>query len=191
MGDGTLCKNDKNARVKVSMTNKEYLNHLNSELNNICTEVRLEQSGEDVREDLIQRRGSAGECKDVFVLRTRVNPELNDYREWYSSGKKVWDENLQLTPTTLKHWYCGDGNLATHNKTPYVRLAITNEWRNTDKVSSYFTNVGLPEPRFETRHYDETTVCSCEFTIEQSQELFEYMGEAPPGFEYKWPNQNV
>ena len=51
-------------------------------------------------------QGSAG-----AYLKSRVSEELTEMRKkWYPNGKKSVPLDLILTPTTVLHWYLGDGN---------------------------------------------------------------------------------
>lgn len=66
---------------------------------------------------------------------------------------------------------------------------MSNEFEHTDKIDVIFGNVGLPSPNnyvmYERK--DGSIDCTAHFTVDQSEELWDYMGEPVPGFEYKWP----
>jgi len=63
---------------------------------------------------------------------------------------------------------------------------MANEVNNTDKVNQLFENAGLLSPS----NYDiSENNCIAEFTVDQSKELWQYMGEPLPDFEYKWPEE--
>ena len=38
---------------------------------------------------------------------------------------------------------------------------------------------------------DSRRGCNARWTVDESKELFDYMGDPLPGFEYKWPNYNL
>ena len=45
-----------------------------------------------------------------YKFRTRALPVLLPYRDlWYPQGKKIVPSNLELTSTTMAHWFCDDG----------------------------------------------------------------------------------
>jgi len=98
----------------------------------------------------------------------------------------VWPEKIELTPTVLKHWYCGDGNWNNGSCNNSIQISMANEKENTDKITQMFINVGLPAP---SNYNISGKRCAAQFTVEQSKELWEYMGEPLPDFEYKWPEQ--
>jgi hypothetical protein len=125
----------------------------------------------------------------MYRWRSRNLPELHQYADWYSSGEKVWPADIDLTPTTLKHWYCGDGTYDNHNTSNHIKIAMSNEVDNTDKVEQLFENAGLPAPSNWdiNKRPPGGRICNARFTVDQSYELWEYMGEPLPDFAYKWP----
>jgi len=68
---------------------------------------------------------------------------------------------------------------------------MSNEIENTNKVSEYFSNIGLPKPSNYSisKRNSVTKNCNAVWTVEDSQKLFDYMGEPLPDFEYKWPEE--
>lgn len=47
---------------------------------------------------------------DAHVLYTPAYIELQvERRRWYPNGKKIVPRDIVLTPTSLAHWFCGDG----------------------------------------------------------------------------------
>jgi len=68
---------------------------------------------------------------------------------------------------------------------------MANEIENTEKVGQMFENVGLPSPSNYniSERKDGSETCNAQFTVDQSKELWEYMGEPLPDFEYKWPRR--
>jgi hypothetical protein len=119
----------------------------------------------------------------VYHWQTRNHPDFSTFRDWYGSGAKVFPEDIRLTPTVLKHWYVCDGNLAKSESYPYIRIGISNEKDNKEKIEGYFENAGLPRPQWYTKG---ETGHQLSFTVEESLEIFDYIGGPLPGFEYKW-----
>jgi len=173
-------KSDGNPSMKVEMKNREYLKHLSNELGFLSTGVISKAS------------------ETTFSIRTVCHPELSEYSGWYSSGEKVFPEDIELTPTVLKHWYVCDGskNIGNASANPRVILYIANEYENIDKIDSYFEHSNIPTPsnyvvRERGRHYNNEThiSCSAQFTVKDSKKIWEYMGEPPSGFSRKWPRK--
>lgn len=179
MGDAWAEGSDQKARVRIESVTKEYLEHLSKELP-ISRGVSLRRTAEEMAE---LTGSNVDNTRDVYKLDTISHPELGRYRSWYQSGEKVWPDDIQLTPITLKHWYCGDGHYNNAGSNRHIQLAMSNEMENTDKVSRIFDRAD-----FTTSNYNvQDTVCDLTFTVDETERLFEYMGEPLPGFEYKWP----
>lgn len=165
MSDGWIKKRT-NASFSVAMTNKKFLKWLKKELGFLSTDIRVKKTQEPNRDKL-------------YVLSTISHPELNRYRDWYVEGDKTWSLPPKgLTPTRMKMLYVGDGNKYTHNKgRDYIRIGASNQLEYKDETLKLFESLGL-EPRWSTHNIV--------FSVEDSEKLWDYMGEAPPGFEYKW-----
>jgi hypothetical protein len=184
MGDGCIVKRNTSPYMKVEMTTKSYLNYLDDTFGVLGTGVKFSKSAKtsakNAKESGFVPNANAENFNDVYRWSTRSHPELQQYAEWYSSGEKIFPENIELTPTVLKHWYVCDGNYNTHNLQESISIGVCNELSNIDKINKYFSNVGLPEPSF-------VTYKSIGFTKQKTHTLFEYMGKPITGFEYKFP----
>lgn len=192
MGDGYINRRDKNPWLHVNMTNERYLQELDGIFGPVSSGVSLsksaEQSASDSRKYGVDSSASEENYSNLYTWYTIHHPDLKQFSEWYSSGKKVWPENITLTPTVLKHWYVCDGNWHNTRSHNYMRISMSNEAGNWEKVNSYFSDAGLPTPS----NYDTySDVVNAEFTVEESKQLWRYMGEPPPGFEHKWPDQQI
>lgn len=189
MGDGCIDSAGKNPLLYCKMITLEYLEYLKKEFGIMMQEVKLYKTGIDIAE-IQERRGinfPKENYNDQYYIRTVSHPELHTYREWYNSGKKVWPDDIELTPTVLKHWYCGDGS---YDKTVgRIEISLANEIDNLEKVENYFIQMGLPLPRWSIndRNMFDGISCKAVWTVEDSKILWDYMGEPLPGFEYKWP----
>jgi hypothetical protein len=172
MSDGSIERGSKNPTLSFGMTNEEYLNYLDSVFGVIGTGVKKR----DVDND---------NWNQLYWWNTRRHPDLSQYEDWYHSGEKVWPPDVELTPTVLKHLYVGDGSWANKNGSNHIRIAMLNESDNTDKVDDMFERAGLPAPM---NYSKSDTHCTAIWSVEQSKELWEYMGDPLPGFEDKWPN---
>ncbi|AGM11502.1 homing endonuclease with LAGLIDADG motif [Halogranum tailed virus 1] len=168
MGDGSINRGDKNPYLQVEMITEPYMKYL-------CEIFDKLGRGYSISKE------SNGNHKKKFQFTTRNNPNLKEYSDWYSTGKKVWPSDIHLTPTVLTHWYVGDGHFNESNATPFIEISMANEIDNRDKVCDMFRRVDLPEPTFN--------YSSARWSVNESKELFEYMNDPLPGFEYKFPSQ--
>lgn len=171
MGDGTVVRGT-NPSIRAHMTNKEYLEFLDNIFGVLGCGIRLHEEH------------SNKDWSNTYTWQTRAHPYLSKYEDWYSSGRKVWPEDIELTPLVLKHWYAGDGCLEVRGNSVRASIALTNEMGNGDKVIGMFNSAGVVEPNW----YENGTMASIRWTVEDTYELFKYMGEPLPGFESKWPN---
>ena len=104
----------------------------------------------------------------------------------------MWPEDIELTPTVLKHWYVGDGHCDNSSSHNHIQISVSNEVKNTEKVFKYFSNVGLPQPsnhHISEQIKSENKKCDIVWGVEESYELWDYMGEPLPDFNYKWPEE--
>ena len=164
MSDGNANKGSTTS-IEVSMANKKFIYWLHNELGDLSTGVK--------------HRTFNDERSDHYRLRTRSLAKLDEYRQWYSTGKKVWPDDIVLYPETLKMLYVGDGTRATFSSgSSFLKICLKNEHKNKSKINSMFEEIGVT-PRWHGY--------SIEFTKSESNYLWEYMGSPPPGFEYKWP----
>jgi len=193
MGDGCIHTGSKNPYLLVKMISPNYLEYVADKFGVLGSDVSLKhteaESARRNRDSGFSPNAKAENYSDKYKWQSICHPELQEFADWYSSGEKVWPDDIELTPTVLKHWYCGDGywnNSGTNNR---IKIAMANEIDNTDKVDQMFRNIGLPVPSNYaiSERNNGSKKCDAEFTVEQSKELWEYMGEPLPDFEYKWP----
>jgi len=156
----------KTAKIQVDMITEEFITWLKEQMGDVCG-------------DIYQREPNNKKHKTQYRLSTRCLEEFVQYREWYSSGEKVWPEDIKLTPLTLKMLFVGDGTAAkTHSGSKFIKICLKKERENKEKIEKMFERVG-----FEVKWHGY----SIRFTVQESRDIWEYMGSPPPGFEYKWP----
>lgn len=183
MGDGCCTTVSKNPLVVVGMASPNYLKYVNEQFPVLGYDVILSTTADesaDINErykDNVHRE----EYSDIYEWRTKANPYFHKFQDWYESGKKVFPDDIKLTPTVLKHWYCGDGSTQKIGNYYKASISTVKERSNVVKIEDYFKMVGLPEPDWWTEH-------EMHWEKEHSREIFEYMGDPLPDFEYKWPD---
>jgi len=199
MGDGTVSAFGENSNPKLScgMINKEYLEYLNEEVFPILgNKVFLKRSGEEQatwhRESGFRPGADASKYQDIFAWYTRNHPGLDEFADWYSSGEKVFPNDLEMTPLVMKHWFVGDGHFETNEYSiGRVSISTSNELNNKSKIGRYFTSIGFDDFYWKTsERQDGTKSGSINFSTELTEDIFDYMGEPLPGFEYKWPKMD-
>jgi len=190
MGDGCIDNSTKNPSLVVNMTNKEFLKHLDSYFGNKSSGVNFFRSAKD---QASQGRFSDNpdNYSDQYRWKSVTNPKLLEYRDWYSTGKKLFPENIKLTPTIFKYWYACDGTYDTSGSQNRISIAASNEANNKEKINSYFINIPKPSNWNITERSSGGKRCNIVWTKSDTKKLFDYMGEPLPGFEYKWPNQKI
>jgi hypothetical protein len=195
MGDGSISnKHMKNQYIKVDMTNRRFLEHIDSTIGNMSKGVTFLLSAEEnarrKRESGFSPNAKKENYSDVYKLSTRSHPYMAKFTRWYSSGEKIWPENIELSPTVLKYWYVCDGNMQSVRGYRGIQISMCNEYENTEKVDKYFEKANLPKPsNYNINHREGRVDCSADFTASGSKKLWEYMGDPLPGFEYKWPEE--
>jgi len=191
MGDGNINRQQNgNHLLECEMVSENYLQHIDDQFgvfgNGVSLKRTAAENAKKSRESGFNPNADVADYHDLYRWRSVCHPELQEFADWYASGKKVWPDTIELTPTVLKHWYCGDGyrnNSGTQNR---IEIAMANEVDNKDKVDQIFENVGLPSP---SNYAISESNCKAVFTVNQSHKLWQYMGKPLPDFEYKWPKE--
>lgn len=180
MGDGHVRsgREMRNARFQLENTNTEFLRWVSEEIGWLHGSTTISTT-EEMHQDGFNHKTS-------YKTVTPHHPYFNSLREWYSTGDRVFPEDLELTPMKLKMWYCSDGHLT--QKCPLI--ACDNESKNVEKIKQYFERAGLPTPIANiSERSDGGEGMRLRWNIEESIEIFNYMGDPVPGMEYKWPDE--
>jgi len=169
------------------MINDQFLEWLDNELAWLTTGVSLYRTA-DRGAELSRNNGDpsadASDYHDVYVMQTRTMPQFSEYESWYDGGNgKRFADDLTLTPIDMKVWFACDGSLNWDrrypNASPYATLGASAELESPAAVCSMFERSTFPhEPRIDSN--------MIRFSVDETVDLLEWMGDAPPGFEYKW-----
>lgn len=188
MGDGSLSRDPETARIDVTMTSPKYLEYLDDIFGWLSRGVNLRYTASECasndRSSGFNPDAKEENYQDKYKWYTSCHPDFDEFRSWYSTDEKVFPNDLDLTPITLKHWYVGDGSL---HKSSQFRLSMPNEKGNENKIERLFSKSGLPKPLDWYGSGEKHN--SALWTHSDSAELFDYMGDPLPGFEYKWPEE--
>lgn len=182
MGDGCVSRPGKNPLLSVVMINKDYLDHLDNVLGvygkGVIKKMSASESAESNRNSGFRPNAKSENYSSIYSLNTRTSPEFEEFKNWYNTGEKVFPNTLKLNETIIKHWYVCDGTYANYGGKDRIEIAASNEIDRFDNIIRMFDNIG-----FEARTSGKTIY----FSNSESKMLFNYMGKALPGFEYKWP----
>lgn len=120
------------------------------------------------------------EIRDQYVLTTVRHPELNEFGNWYTGTQERFPDAIRLSPRVLKFWYVCDGHLIWSNKghkRPQVWISANNESDRPAYIRSLFDETPI-SPTF-----NEGRIM---LTSDETEWFFDYVGETPQGFEYKF-----
>lgn len=164
------------------MINRRFLRWYDDRMGYLTTGVRLVHTADELaesnRESGFSPDADSEDYHDMYTVRTRAHPYFNELREWYRSGEKRFPDDLTLTPRRAKFWYASDGYLDIGRwGRPRAEIKARNESDRTEFLLELFREQGF-DPLY-TRN-------EIRFTCDDTEELIEWMGESPPGFEYKW-----
>jgi hypothetical protein len=192
MGDGSMVGPESSRQFKVYMNNKKFLEWFDNEMAVFTTGVKKGQTPEyqaRMKEKHDSGRGFSFDAEDYqqqWFVSGRTVSDLQKFDDWYSGsgGKKVYPDDLELTPLIAKMWYVTDGWLdTTDNDFGYVSISCYNEIGHNDggkNIRSLFEDQGF------TVHTNETDVFMYK---NESEKFFNWVGSPPAGFEYKWPDK--
>lgn len=179
LGDAYINRGGPNPRYILSLSSEKFLQFLNSELTPITTSVRLEKTGDELKEQASFSNEDSS-FQDRYTLGGRSLPQLQQYADWYVDGDKTFPNDIELTSTIIEAWYVCDGSLipADGNRRHRFRIHNTCFRKDEDKVSQAFDNVGIDISWHTNGIY---------ISADDSEWLGERF-EGFPGFEYKYPN---
>lgn len=175
-GDGGLNMGNNNSMVEVSMTNKTFLQWLHEQLGWVSTNVVMDNTS-------VQSWGGISSCDvtkhhDVYGLYTRRLPQFGEYEHWYEGDGITFPEDLSLTPLAMKMWYISDGGLMWDQCShATVLFTSSNEKDHPDAITRVFEKHGIT-----IGHSGK----NFRVPAGEVELFFDLVGEAPPGFEYKW-----
>lgn len=188
MGDANLNEDPgkRGSALNLEMTNKRFLDWLSEEMGDICSNLCLKSTSDELAEKNREYGYRVNEANyhDLHALRTRRLPYFAEMRqEWYGSDGKVYPETLSLNPTVTKIWYCCDGSLVCPDGRPeYPVIYCANERTRAGRVEALFDENGL------SPNFNDSGGGAVQFRHEEATTFFDWIGGPPPGFGYKWPS---
>lgn len=190
MGDGDVHRrDDPNPLFRIRMTNKEFLDHLDDELGVLSNGVFLDRSADQMADRALKNQSAEvpgfetvneENYNDLYGLRTVSHPDLHRFSSWYTTGEKRFPSDLSLTPEIARMWYVCDGWLAsdsTSTDSDRIMFKASNESDRTEFLVKLIEDSGF-SAGFSRN--------SLQISAYDTERMIDWMGEAPPGFEYKW-----
>lgn len=182
MSDASATKNteQRNTQINIEMINGKFLEYIREIFGSLATDVKT------YNRTKTKYKSDEEYEAELYKLRTRRLKNFNKYRnKWYDDEKRYPLDSIELTPTVLKMWYVGDGDMSTDdrwNTKHYARITCLNEMDRQEKINNLFQNLSFQPnwndgPRFT-------------FGLDGSKEFWDYIGDPVPGFEYKWPDKS-
>lgn len=177
LGDGYIGINNKSGYYMHSSKYPEYLQWLFG---------LLEQEGLLWNGKIRYKRSKNGNSYSASTYSYR---ELMDMREkWYVGSKKIIPRDLEFTPTIIRHWYIGDGNLrkVTTCRMGQIQIATNGFLREDVKfLRSKLSMLGIPVNISKQNAINFGRVWAV-------KKFFNYIGDCPEGirniYGYKWLN---
>lgn len=191
MRDGDLHgRNGPNPFLRVRMTNERFVRYLDDLFGPLSRGVKLERDAETQYQNALANRAAGvpnfetvteGAYSDLYGIRTWAHPRLNALRNWYDTGQKRYPDDLELTPTIARMWYVCDGWLAVEQSArPRAMFKVSNEMDRQDYLVDLFADAGF------TVGFSREAI---QIPADETQRLLDWMGDPPPGFEYKWDSK--
>jgi len=184
MSDGTVQFGENN-NLKITLTEYEFLEWFSDELDCICPSryPTVHRTSEEAKENTVDYFGEEAvdmdsEYNEQYLLLTRSHPFLNEFDNWYVPEKRYPLDDLELTASMAKMWYCGDGSLHSHHSGERAEITCSNEQNRLDKVAYLIREQG-----FDVYLMSKGAI---QITSGDTPRFLDWMGDPPPGFEYKW-----
>ena len=187
MGDGCIEKRTSGSILTIGMINKKFLEWVDSEFGILSTGVRkrstAKESALNASNSGFRPNAEEENYHNVYTLRTRSLSDIDKFHEWYSSGKKIFPE-IKFNPLLVKMWYCCDGGLSiSKNGRASLQITCKNESSRIEKLYKSFLDVGFDPTITNSR-------TRLAFSVDDTDQLLNWMGSPVPGFEYKWENES-
>jgi len=180
-GDASINRSKKNPYFHSGMANKTFLKWLSGELDWLTSDVSKMRTAVETAKLTRENLGSetnATDCVDLYRVLSRAHPQLQELADWYETGEKVFPFGWSPTPLELKMWYVSDGCFNwKQSGNCYVQFESANEQDRGATIKGALEQYGFTANQSGTHFY---------LTITDTADFFELIGDAPPGFEYKW-----
>jgi len=202
MGDGSINHRTRNWAIRWVSINEEFMDWFDWRMGDIGIEVReCKESFEEKREsfkksfDWDEDYINTLNFHKTYRWSSITHPSIKKFfNKWIKNSEKVFPNNFEISPISTCIWYCGDGGLNYNGKyCSSATITTVNESSNIDNIVESFNKEGLYPKIYKDKRNDkrgEHVHTSIVFSGEEMENFFEYIGEAPPGMEYKWETED-
>lgn len=104
MGDGCINNGSKNPSLQAEMIRPNYLRHVDGVFGVLGCGVKMKETGKEAAQRMedsglyeASYEADPNNFHDVYVWRSVRHPTYREFRKWYSSGGKVWPDDIELT----------------------------------------------------------------------------------------------
>lgn len=183
LGDAAAHMGNYNTSLVCNMINHRFLTYLSDSLGYYCSEPSKKstaaESGDIAFEHFPDRNMGRENFHDIWTVHTPTLQGLNRYEGWYSTGEKMFPDDLKLNPTILKMWYVCDGGVKwVESRDDYtIRIGNVTQSHRVEYFEDLFSEIGM-NPTI--------TSSGIGFDLSDTERFFDYIGSPVPGFEYKW-----
>lgn len=193
LGDGGLLREQKNASMNISSTNKQFLEWVDYHIGIICTGNYSCVSEDDHLRyaDEHDRDVENAHYNDTWTIRLRSHPHFNQYRDWYGekNGRQVVKNipDIEIGPITAKVWYCSDGHMSfDEHAGGHCMMTSENCAPHNERLIQSFTG-GDFGVHLEKHGVEDGRII---FNRSGTRQFLDWIGEPVDGFEYKWCSED-
>jgi len=186
MGDGCIeygagNNNLKNAAMQVHSVNRDFLEEVGELISLPYTLSKVKTAEESFDNFGFDNGAKKENFNDVYRLSFVSHPYFNELKEWYSSGRKRFPEDLSITPQSLGCWYVCDGSIERRDgRQSRIRIASVTE-QGEQSILDLFKPLYV-EPKWNGH--------SIYFSVEDSKKLWNWM-ERYKSFERKYSSKVI
>ena len=187
MGDGSIHMGSTNPCFQWNSINKPFMEWFAGEMGELSSSLKFshdaEQSARNARKSGFRPDAKGVDYHDIYSWYSIRHPAFEEFEDWYYPNGKEYPVDLELTSEAARIWYCGDGyiNYGQNSVNGYSCFKCSNESHREEFLIRLFEQHGF-SPNINGD--------DIQFSVKETKELLQWMGEAPPGFEYKWEHNN-
>lgn len=180
LGDGSFDNNGGHSRIRIIMTNKEFIDWYRTQLGWLGTDARVHRTAEEAT-SAGQGLDNPGNFKAQYVVSTRNHPEITElHYKICVDGHTSVQSSIKITWESLTYWYISDGTYEFSEKAanPRVCISVPSQTHKEQEIIDMFDNLEITP---------SITTGKIRLGVDETQVFFENTTPIP-GFEHKWGN---
>ena len=184
LSDGWIAEStDGKYILHVEMINKKFLKWFKRNTRIPFSDIKLKktasESSVDAKESGFSEKASPENYSDIYRMNSMAHPQLSNLADMDRSEVDL-DENL------CKIWYCGDGSVHWAGDYSFIQITTSGTVSRVEKLTKQLESMGYSTEIDEIRGTGKVI----RFDKKSSSKFLSDIGEASPGFEYKWELSN-